>query len=151
MSILIAKRAILAEVLMKMLLIHGDFKYRTKERVKIRIVETAKKEWEEFENVLVVFTCVEKQDVDKPEILRRAIGEITTVADRVKTNRIVLYPYAHLSDSLARPTSALSILKNIGDELQGRGREVSRSPFGYYKEFVLHCYGHPVAETFRVL
>lgn len=136
---------------MRMLLIHGDFKYRAKERVKIKIVEAATRDWEEFENILVAFMCVEKQDVDRPEVLQRAVGEIATVADRVKTERVILYPYAHLSDSLARPASALSILKSVGDELQSRGYKVTRSPFGWYKEFVLHNFGHALAESFRTL
>ncbi|HID90426.1 TPA: hypothetical protein EYP44_00515 [Candidatus Bathyarchaeota archaeon] len=136
---------------MRMLLIHGDFRYRTRERVRIRVVEEATKGWEELKNVLVVFTCVERQDEGRPNIASRTASEIAVVADRVKAGRIALYPYAHLSDSLARAASALSIIKGVGEELERMGYKVTRSPFGFYKEFILHCYGHPLAESFRAL
>ncbi|MFQ6086109.1 MAG: threonyl-tRNA synthetase editing domain-containing protein [Candidatus Bathyarchaeia archaeon] len=136
---------------MRMLLIHGDFKYRAKERVRMPVAEEAAKEWNELQNALIVFTCIEEGDEKKSDIIPRAANEIATVADRVKTRSIVLYPYAHLSDSLASPSIALGALRGIGEQLGKKGYKVTRSPFGWYKEFVLTNYGHALAESFRTL
>lgn len=136
---------------MKLLLIHGDLKYRVKKRVKVSVVENAGMEWKSFENALVVFTCIEKEDVNKEGMVDQAASEIAIVADRVKAKSVVLYPYAHLSTNLAPPFSAVSILKGVEEGLKAKGYKVARTPFGWYKEFQLHNFGHALAESFRSL
>ena len=38
-------------------------------------------------------------------------SEVQSVANELKADRIVLYPYAHLSSNLAKPGSALEVLR----------------------------------------
>jgi threonyl-tRNA synthetase len=105
-----------------------------------------------FENVLVAFSTIEKEDEQNPaEVVRKATESIAEVARSVKTNRILVYPYAHLSSSLASATVAISILQQCSESLKEMNFEVHRSPFGYYKSFSLHCLGHPLSELSRTI
>jgi threonyl-tRNA synthetase len=62
----------------------------------------------------------------------------------------MIYPYSHLSSNLARPQTAISILKNVTDILIAAGTlEVRRAPFGCYKKFTITCKGHPLSELSR--
>jgi len=93
---------------------------------------------------LVVLTAVEKGDDDK--IVEDMIKSVTKTANEVKAKRIVLYPYAHLSNNLSDPNTALEYLTEAESALKREGFEVTRAPFGYYKEFELKCKGHPLSE-----
>ncbi|MDP3882336.1 MAG: threonine--tRNA ligase [Nanoarchaeota archaeon] len=100
---------------------------------------------------LVVMTAVEKGDND--QILKQTLDSIRKTAGEVKTKRIVLYPYAHLSSNLSDPTTALEYMTEAEQALKAEGFEVVRAPFGYYKEFELKVKGHPLSELskeFRV-
>jgi threonyl-tRNA synthetase len=138
---------------MRLLLIHAqELKYRVTKRVKIPLQEQeeVKKEWKSFSNTLVAFLAVEKKDEKNPEIAQTASEEIIKVYNSVKASSIVLYPYAHLSSSLASPGFAVDTLQEMRVLLQNK-YEVDLAPFGWYKEFVLHCYGHPLSELSREL
>ncbi len=129
---------------MKLLLIHADFmEYEVKRKTKI--AEDFNKKGERIEEVLVIFTAVEKGD---EAIVEKAIGEIRDVADKVNAKRILIYPYAHLSSNLADPEIAIDILKKIESELRD-DFEVYRAPFGWYKSFKISCKGHPLSELSR--
>jgi threonyl-tRNA synthetase len=105
-----------------------------------------------FENILVGFSTIEKEDEQNPpEVVKKATESIMEVAKSVKTNRILIYPYAHLSSSHASPTVAISILQESSRTLNENGFEVHRSPFGYYKSFTLKCLGHPLSELSRTI
>ncbi len=100
---------------------------------------------------LVVLTAVEKGDND--EIVKQLVESVKKTASEVKAKKIVLYPYAHLSSQLADPTTALEYLVEAEHTLKIEGFEVTRAPFGYYKELELKCKGHPLSELskeFRV-
>jgi threonyl-tRNA synthetase len=105
----------------------------------------------EIKDPLVVLTAVEEGDNDK--ILKQYIGSIIKTAKDVNAKRIVLYPYAHLSNILAKPETAKEYMVEAEQVLRKDGFEVTRAPFGYYKEFELKCKGHPLSELskeFRV-
>jgi threonyl-tRNA synthetase len=40
-------------------------------------------------------------------------------------------------------------LSELKKSLEKEGFEVHKSPFGWYKEFIVHCKGHPLAEANR--
>lgn len=132
-----------------MLLIHADsMSYEVKERA----LEEAEKIEEErrsgsYEDALVVFTAVEEEDVKAIDVVvDNASKEILDVMDKVKASSVLLYPYAHLSSSLARPRDALAVLVKLEEKLKESGVRVSRAPFGWYKAFTLVCKGHPLSE-----
>jgi len=135
---------------MRMLLIHSKFiKYRPTRKALKYIKDVDKKEVK-IENVLVVFTCAESRDEKHlKEIVRKSIKEIKYQFEEVKAKNIVIYPYAHLSSDLASPYLADRALKEMEKEAKKENLPLHVSPFGWYKEFSLHCMGHPLAESFK--
>jgi threonyl-tRNA synthetase len=138
---------------MRLLLLHCDsFEYSVRQEA-IKQPEPIKdNRTGNFQNVLVAFCTVEKEDAANPaEVIRKAAESIAQVAKSVKTNRILLYPYAHLSSSLASPAVAIPVLEQSLETLKEMDFEAYRSPFGYYKSFSLHCLGHPLSELSRTI
>jgi threonyl-tRNA synthetase len=99
------------------------------------------------EEALVILTAVEKND--SLEILNEYIENIKDIAEKVNTKNIVLYPYAHLSKNLGKPTIAIEILKAAEKQLIKEGYKTKRAPFGYYKTFEMKVKGHPLSELSR--
>jgi hypothetical protein len=64
----------------------------------------------------------------------------------LKVNRVLIYPYAHLTSTLGSPPVALQILRGLESALAGTDVDVKRAPFGWYKEFEIHGKGHPLAD-----
>lgn len=136
---------------MRILFIHADrMAYQARERTKhAEEVPEAQRD-ASFDDVLVCFTAVEEEDgADVAGIAARAAAEIQDVAEQVKEQRVLLYPYAHLSPSLAPPGTAREVLVRLTEEVAKRGLEAHRSPFGWYKAFDLAAKGHPLSELSR--
>jgi len=103
-----------------------------------------------IEDALVCFITAEKDDEADPEgIAREAVRNIEEVAAQVKAMRVAIYPYAHLSSSLAASGPAKAIFALLEEQLRKRGFEVLASPFGYYKSFKVSVKGHPLSELSR--
>jgi len=138
---------------MRMLLIHADqFEYEVTEKA-VRDAEPLPDEPHKasLRDVLVCFCTVEEDDgVDPGLIVERASGEIRELAGKLGVDTVVVYPYAHLSSELADSSVAVPILKSLEDKLASDLR-VARSPFGWYKRFLIRCKGHPLAESFRII
>lgn len=137
---------------MQLLLIHSDYiEFEAKRPTKMaeEIEDSAKKG--RLEEALCAFVAVEKFDEDDPEaVIAEGVKQITDVAGQVHANRIMLYPYAHLSPNLSTPVTAVKILKGMAETLsQNESYEVVRAPFGWYKAFTLSCKGHPLSELSR--
>lgn len=132
---------------MQILLIHSDYlEYEITSKTKIaEEIEDSLKQGR-MEDCLSVFIAVEEGDDDS--VIENTIHEITEVSKSVKTKKIFLYPYAHLSKELAPPNVAIKILKDLESKLI-LNFEVKRSPFGYYKAFKISCKGHPLSELSR--
>ena len=136
---------------MRLLLLHCEhFEYTTREEA-IKTPEPLENNQSgKFQNVLVAFCTIEKEDESDPQqVIRDASNSIVEVARSVQTNNILVYPYAHLSSSLGSRDPAIKILQGLSEELRADGFEVHRSPFGYYKSFELRCLGHPALRTLQ--
>ncbi|MCX9084351.1 MAG: threonine--tRNA ligase [Candidatus Methanoperedens sp.] len=138
---------------MQILLIHSDLiEYETKKSTPVaeKIDDELKKG--RMEEVLTAFVAVEKSDEDQIEsAVIKTVVEIKKVAEQVKTNRVMLYPYAHLSSNLSSPKAAVETLKKIEELLKESSFEVKRAPFGWYKSFTIKCKGHPLSELSRTI
>lgn len=138
---------------MRILLIHSDYlNYNVKNKTPVaEEIEDAKKQGA-FDESLVVFTAVEKDDENNPQgIVKNLIKEVIKTNDQVKAENIVLYPYAHLSSSLSSPKVAVQVLKDAEEALNAEGLNVKRVPFGWYKAFEISCKGHPLSELSRTI
>jgi threonyl-tRNA synthetase len=133
-----------------LLLIHSDFiEFEAKRPTKMaeEIDDQAKKG--RLEEALCAFIAVEKFDEDDPDaVVAESARQIADVASQVKADRIMIYPYAHLSAQLSTPATAVKILKGLAESLSA-DYEVMRAPFGWYKAFTISCKGHPLSELSR--
>ncbi len=139
---------------LRLLLIHADkFEYESKEKAVKEpelLPDHAKKGM--LQDGLVVFTTVEKGDKASPEnTATNAAASIEEVLGWLKTNRVMIYPYAHLSTDLAGREPAIETLKILETKLAEKGYEVSRAPFGWYKSFTISAKGHPLSELSRTV
>lgn len=138
---------------MRILLIHSDYlNYNVKNKTPVaEEIEDAKKQGA-FDESLVVFTAVEKDDENNPQgIVKNLVKEVIKTNGQVKAENIVLYPYAHLSSSLSSPKVAVQVLKDAEEALDAEGLNVKRVPFGWYKAFEISCKGHPLSELSRTI
>lgn len=136
---------------MRLLLIHTDFiEYEAKKPTGMAEETSILKDSEE--EALAVFCAVEAMDEDDLEgVVEQALSEIGLVADKLSVEKIVVYPYAHLSNDLARPDAAVWALRALETGLHDAGFHVKRAPFGWYKAFRLSCKGHPLSELSRTI
>ncbi|MES2154114.1 MAG: threonine--tRNA ligase [bacterium] len=133
---------------MKLLLVHSDFiEYKATKKALKSAPELADADKAgRMEECLCAFVAVEKPDeANLPSSVAKAVAEIVKVADQVKTKRVMLYPYAHISNDLAAPPIAIQALPLLKAALPA-DYEVKQSPFGWYKAFTLSCKGHPLSE-----
>ena len=139
---------------MKLLFVHADhlaFEAR-KPAIKSPPPLTPETARGEAKEALVVFFSVEEQDATGgDELARKAIAEVADVLSQVKAERVVLYPYAHLSNRLAKPPVAQDMGERLRNAASSLGVPVSSAPFGYYKAFTLQAKGHPLSELSRTV
>jgi len=93
----------------------------------------------------------EKAVKEPEQIATNAASSIEEVLGWLKTKKVMVYPYAHLSTNSASREPAISILKALEEKLTQKGYEVSRSPFGWYKSFTITAKGHPLSELSRTI
>src|SRR5580658_1022183 len=134
---------------MRILQQHLDFiEYEPREKEISAAEEAEKGKKYRYEEIVVLFTSVEKGDDD--EVAKKAVEGTKDYLGKLKVNRIIIYPYAHLSQNLARPKDALEVLKAMEKYAKDAGIETHRSPFGWNKAFQIKVKGHPLAEQSRV-
>lgn len=137
---------------MKILSLHCDYIKFKPVKAAIKGIDLPKEENKEVEvkEPLVIMTAVEKSDEENKEILGEYVKNILDLKEKIgKVERIVLYPYAHLSSSLSSPAFAQQLLIDAEKELKAKKIDTYRAPFGYYKQFELKCKGHPLSELSR--
>ncbi len=134
---------------MRILQLHSDFIEYKPIKKEVENAEECGKEKQRYEDIVILFTSVEEDDNEK--VAERAIKEISENLKVIGANRVLIYPYAHLSRQLAKPQKALRILKTMEKYAEKAGIEVYRSPFGWCKQFSLKIKGHPLAEQLRVI
>ncbi len=133
---------------MKVLLIHAEKIWYKTHRKALKRPPDPPGEYE-AEEAVVAYVTVEAGDDE--EVMERAAEDIIDyTVNTVKANTIVLYPYAHLSNRLEKPPKAHYILTQLEARIREKySGDLHRAPFGWYKEFLLHAKGHPLAELSR--
>jgi threonyl-tRNA synthetase len=133
---------------MRILQLHSNFIEYKPVQKEIAMAEEAEKKPVRLEEIVVLFTAVEEGDDET--IAQKAIDEVQAFLEKLKVNRVIIYPYAHLSSNLAKPTEALRIVKAMEAYAKEKRIEAHRAPFGWNKQFTISIKGHPLAEQFRV-
>jgi threonyl-tRNA synthetase len=135
---------------MRILQLHSDFiEYEPVSKEINDAEENVSKNKVRLEDLVVTLVSIEVND-DK-DIVKNAVNEIKKYMDTVKSNRLLIYPYAHLSSCLASPATATEIIKSVEDFSKEVIDEVHRAPFGWTKAFQIKVKGHPLAENAKVL
>ncbi|MBU0532846.1 threonine--tRNA ligase [Candidatus Micrarchaeota archaeon] len=134
---------------MRILTIHADYIEVVPTKKAIKEAEKLESEGpERYEEVLVVFTAVEKGDEDTDVTSVRLVQEASNIAEQVKTKNILLYPLVHLTSKPSSPQIAKKVIEKAETKLK-ENYTVSHSPFGWYKGYTLKCKGHPLSELSR--
>ncbi len=131
---------------MRILQLHCDSIEYTPTKKEIKSAEEIEPKKTRIEEVVVCFTAVEEND--DSDVAKNAIVDIQKSMKQIGCNKLLLYPYAHLSSNLASPGTGLKILKEM-EELC-TGINVTRAPFGWTKSFSIQVKGHPLAESSKV-
>ncbi len=134
---------------LRILQLHSNYIEYKPIQKEIDLAEEVEKEERRIEEVLVLFTAVEEGDNEAAA--EQAVEEVQGFLEKLKVNKILIYPYAHLSSDLARPTIALKVIKTMEKYAKEKGIETFRAPFGWNKQFTLSIKGHPLAEQSRVI
>ena len=132
---------------MKILQMHVDFIEYTPVKKEIRAAEDIEPRTVREDDVVVLFTAFEEGD--DPGLAKKAVSESKEFLSKLGTKRMMIYPFAHLSQNLAPPSEALSLLLGMEKEARDAGLEVSRAPFGWTKALQVKVKGHPLAEMSR--
>ena len=137
---------------MRILELHCDyvkFKPVSKALKSIGDLTEDEKKGGEVKNAMVAFCSFELGDDEK--VLAQAAREVEKNFREVKADSVVVYPYAHLSNNLAKPDEAVRLLNEFLALVKVFSPNAVKSPFGYYKEFELKCKGHPLAELSKTI
>ncbi|MCD6431807.1 threonine--tRNA ligase [Candidatus Bathyarchaeota archaeon] len=134
---------------MRILQLHSNFIEYKPIQKEITQAEEAEKAEKRLEEIVVLFTAVEEGDDEN--VAKKAIDEVKDFLKKLKVNRILIYPYAHLSSNLAKPTEALRVIKAMEAYAKEKGLETYRAPFGWNKQFTISIKGHPLAEQSRTI
>jgi threonyl-tRNA synthetase len=131
---------------MRILQLHCDSIEYTPTKKEIKTAEDIIPETRRLDEVVVAFVAIEADD--DSDVAKKAIAEIRASMTKVGCEKLLLYPYAHLSSNLASPSMALSLLKEME---ANAGCEVSHAPFGWTKSYSVKVKGHPLAESSKVI
>jgi threonyl-tRNA synthetase len=134
---------------MRILQLHSDFIEYKPLKKEVAMAEEAEKKATRLEDLVVLFTSVEEGDDEA--VAKQAVDEVKAALEKLGTNRILIYPYAHLSSNLAKPSNAHRILRAMEKYAQEKGIETYRTPFGWNKQFSLSIKGHPLAEQLKIV
>ncbi|HZB65541.1 MAG TPA: threonine--tRNA ligase [Nitrososphaeraceae archaeon] len=135
---------------MRLLQLHAEFmEYEPVEEELNEAEKNILKSKIRLENLIVVFLSVEKGD--NKITIEKAIEEIKSYSENLKVNRLLIYPYSHLSSYLASPKYAFEIIQELETKSRKIINEVNRAPFGWTKSFNIKVKGHPLAENFKVI
>jgi threonyl-tRNA synthetase len=134
---------------MRILQLHSDYVEYQPVKKEAPNAEAAEKKKSRVEEVVVLLTSVEKGD--DSTVAYAAVDEVAKFMKNLKANRVLIYPYAHLSSDLAGPEDALNVLKDMEAHAKEIGLDTLRAPFGWNKRFTIAVKGHPLAEQSKTI
>lgn len=91
------------------------------------------------------------KEIELGKIKGKTRNPVELIKDRSRyhVDKVLVYPWAHLSKFLSNESEAMDVCPLISQFLEEKGIEAKYSPFGWYKSFKINCIGHEVAEMYR--
>ena len=133
---------------MRILQLHCDHIEYTPTKKEIKSAEDIENpQTQRLEEIVVAFVAIESGD--DSSVAQNAISQIKNSMEKIGCKKLLLYPYAHLSSNLAKPSVAMNLLKEM--ESGASDLDVSHSPFGWTKSYKIQVKGHPLAESSKVV
>ncbi len=134
--------------IMRILQLHCDSIEYTPTKKEIKTAEDIENpQPQRLKEIVVAFVTIE--DGDDSSVAQNAISQIKNSMEKIGCKKLLLYPYAHLSSNLAKPSVAMTLLKEMEENAQEL--DVSHSPFGWTKSYKVQVKGHPLAESSKVV
>ena len=135
---------------MRLLQLHSDFvEYQPIAKEIREAEENVSSSKVRFEDLVVTLVAIENGDDEN--LAKIAVNEIERYLATVKSKRLLIYPYAHLTSDLALPERALEVILSIEKFAKERFVDVHRAPFGWTKAFEIKVKGHPLAENYKIV
>lgn len=104
----------------------------------------------EFENLVMAFVHVEKEDEEKTsKVVTNLIKNIKWLCGKLGTKRVLLHSFAHLSNNKASPELSREVLKKARERLENVGYEVHKTPFGYFLDLKIEMPGHSLGRIYK--
>ncbi len=101
-----------------------------------------------IDDSIVMMLSIEKDD--DQSAADAALSDALKLIDQLKMDRLVIYPFAHLSSNLEEPKKAMDLINYMyGKASSWKGIAVKKAPFGWNKKLTLEMKGHPLAEQGR--
>jgi len=135
---------------MRLLQLHSDFiAYQPIAKEIGEAEENASRSKVRLEELVVTLVAIENGDDESLACI--AVNEIESYLAKLKSHRLLIYPYAHLTSDLAPGDTALKVIMAIEKFAKERILEVYRAPFGWTKAFEIKVKGHPLAESYKII
>ncbi|MDG6907216.1 MAG: threonine--tRNA ligase [Nitrososphaerota archaeon] len=99
-------------------------------------------------DAVALLISVEKED--DASVANQVVEAMKKAEAQLKCRSFVIYPYAHLSSSLASPEQARDVLSKIEQGGKDASYTIHHVPFGWNKAFSVRVKGHPLAEQSKV-
>ena len=123
------------------------------DRISYQLIKPESSVYEQSEDKSVsiddaVAMLISIESGDNDDIAAKAVGDTVDYMRKNKRRRLVVYPFAHLSNDLAKPDAAMRLIALMADKARA-SVEVKKAPFGWNKKLSIDIKGHPLAEQAR--
>ena len=110
--------------------------------------EEVKEKEQNCKDCVVALITVEKEDKIE-QFCSQLVDEIAKMSDEVGHEDIVILPFAHLSNNLAKAKDGIKAMQIVEDSLREKNYKVMRAHFGSHKSLLLDIHGHPGNARYR--
>ncbi len=106
--------------------------------------------YQSFDNVLVAFIQMEKEDEADPKYYEtKLVKSLKWAAKKNDTGHIILHSFAHLSLSKAGPHITKALFDAVESRLNNTGYKTGQTPFGYFLDIEVKAPGRSSARIFK--
>jgi threonyl-tRNA synthetase len=101
-------------------------------------------------DVIVPWVTVESISDGSSKVFDQFLTDLTSFSNHHKSKKIILVPFAHLSEKIAKRDVAFKVLLNLEKFLLENGFQVTRAHFGSYKDLSFESKANKLQVVSRV-